>query len=191
MDPQTVHYIAFSHKWGEMPKIAVTTNQNLEQRKKKIPWNELPPSFKNIIVITYALGCKYLWIDTLCIKQGPDGDFTEQADTMQTTFNGAYCVIAACSAENATDGFLQDKDPRCIKMGNVFVSAVTNDFERDVLQSPLNRRGWVLQECALARRTIFFTNNQMYWECGDGVHCETLAKLTKLVYDLNNGYYHV
>ena len=181
IDPQKVDYIAFSHKWGDMPKDAVTTKETLERCKKKIPVNKLPASFKDVIAITHALGVKYLWIDSLCINQGRDGDFADQADTMQTTFSGASCVIAACDAENATDGFLKKREPTCVKIGNIFVSAVTNDFERDVLQSVLNRRGWVMQERALARRTVFFTGNQMYWECGDGVRCETLAKLKKLV----------
>jgi hypothetical protein len=43
----------------------------------------------------------------------------------------------------------------------------------------LNKRGWVLQERALARRTIYFTARQTYWECGCGVRCETLTRLHK------------
>ncbi|CCD49933.1 hypothetical protein BofuT4_P096410.1 [Botrytis cinerea T4] len=137
---------------------------NLEQRQKKIPMNELPLSFRNAIAITSALGCTYLWIDSLCITQGPDGDFSEEADKMQTIFNGAYCVLAACNAESA-------------KIGDIFVSPITIDFEPDVLHCPLARRGWVLQARALARRTIYFTDNQTYWECGEGIRCKTLAKL--------------
>ncbi|KAF2492573.1 HET-domain-containing protein [Lophium mytilinum] len=163
--PEKTEYVALSHKWGHMPEKAVTTTKNIVQRKEKILIKELPASFLDAIEFTYALNCTYLWIDSLCILQGPDGDFSEQADTMQTTFSNAYCVLAACSAESATDGFLKDREPRCVKFGDVFVSAVTDDFERDVLHSPLNSRGWVLQERALARRTIFFTKTQMYWEC--------------------------
>ena len=55
MDPQTVDYIAFSHKWGNMLPAALTTKQNLEQRKKRIPLHELPLSFKNAIAITQLL----------------------------------------------------------------------------------------------------------------------------------------
>ncbi|TGO83046.1 hypothetical protein BPOR_0711g00010 [Botrytis porri] len=159
-----IRYIALSHRWGDMPYDATTTQNNLEQRQKKIPMDELPLSFRNAIAVTSALGCTYLWIDSLCIMQGPDGDFDEEADKMQTTFNGAYRVLAACNAESA-------------KIGDVFISPITIDFERDVLHSPLARRGWVLQERALARRTIYFTDNQTYWECGAGIRCETLAKL--------------
>ncbi|KAI9643121.1 hypothetical protein NHQ30_008856 [Ciborinia camelliae] len=175
-----IRYVALSHKWGDMPAEAVTRRENLAQRKKKFLTQELPLSFKNAINLTIALGCTYLWIDALCILQDDDGDFAEEADKMQTTFSGAYCVLAACSAQNARDGFLKYRDPiqpEWLKIGNFFLSSVTNDFVRDVLHSPLNRRGWVLQERALARRTIYFTENQTYWECGDGVRCQTLTKL--------------
>jgi hypothetical protein len=36
-----------------------------------------------------------------------------------------------------------------------------------------------LQERALSRRTIHFAEGQLYWECGQGVHCETLARMRK------------
>ncbi|KAF1350459.1 HET-domain-containing protein [Lizonia empirigonia] len=154
-----IRYIAFSHRWGDMPQAALTTKSNLAARRRKMP--KMPKSFVDAIAITKALGCDYLWIDCLCINQGPDGDFVEQADSMQTTFSNAYCVIAASSAEGAKEGFVKRKRYHAVKLGPVYVSAVTNDFGRDVLRSGLNRRGWVLQERALARRTIFFTKNQI------------------------------
>jgi hypothetical protein len=178
-----VRYTAFSHKWGAMPNSALTTKTNLPARRKAIPQKQIPQSFNDAIAITKAVGCDYLWIDCLCINQGDDGDFAEQADSMQTVFTNAHCVIAAASANGAVDGFLKRDivlNPLdAVKVGSIYLSAVTNDFSRDVLQSPLSTRGWVLQERALARRTLFFTANQMYWECGDGIRCETLRKLTQ------------
>lgn len=175
-----VRYLAFSHKWGR-EWFAVTTAKNVETRKTRIPSKELPKNFADAIAVTKALGCDYLWIDSLCINQrceDDDGDFDEQADDMRTIYSNAYCVIAASSANGAKEGFLdRSSELDAVRVGSVFVSAITNDFTRDVLESPLHRRGWVLQEHALAHRTIFFTANQMYWECGDGVRCETLRKL--------------
>ncbi|KAH9879714.1 hypothetical protein IAQ61_001533 [Plenodomus lingam] len=176
-DIQDLRYIAFSHRWGNMPTDAVTTLGNVEKRKNKLITKGLPKSFQNAISVADVLKCDYLWIDSLCILQGPDGDFNDEADTMQDIFSNAYCVIAACDADGRSDGFLRKKQTKTIYQQGTYLSSVTNDFERDVLQSPLNRRGWVLQERALARRTIFFTRNQMYFECGDGIRCETLAKL--------------
>ncbi|KAF3048072.1 hypothetical protein E8E12_009880 [Didymella heteroderae] len=180
-DPEDQRYIAFSHKWGKMPNEARTTIHNLGARRTCIPERELPKSFLDVIAVTRALDCNYLWIDSLCINQRCDddeGDFKDQADSMQSIYTNAYCVIAASKANGATEGFLHRKaDLGSVKKDDIYISAVTNDFTRDVLNSPLNRRGWVLQERALARRTIFFTETQMYWECGDGIRCETLRKL--------------
>ncbi|KAK0375216.1 hypothetical protein CLIM01_07438 [Colletotrichum limetticola] len=49
-------------------------------------------------------------------------------------------------------------------------------FEGDVEQGELNQRSWVLQERALSRRTLHFTSDQTYWECGQGIRCETFTK---------------
>ncbi len=60
-----------------------------------------------------------------------------------------------------------------------YVCEVIDDFRLHVDQSELNRRGWVLQERVLSRRTIYFTATQSYWECGGGVWCETMTKMKK------------
>jgi hypothetical protein len=57
------------------------------------------------------------------------------------------------------------------------VCEMIDDFNGDVVQGAMNKRGWVLQERALARRTIYFTESQTYFECGNGIRCETLGKL--------------
>lgn len=58
-----------------------------------------------------------------------------------------------------------------------YVCESIDNFQRDVIEGTLNTRGWVLQERALARRTIYFAENQTYWECGEGVRCETMIRM--------------
>ena len=48
-------------------------------------------------------------------------------------------------------------------------------FDAHVLKGALNR-GWVLQEHALLN-AVFFTEKQMYWECGEGVRCVRIEQL--------------
>jgi hypothetical protein len=92
-------------------------------------------------------------------------------------------VIAATSAEGSSSGFLNRTSKRelggALSSGEgkslpqsegdsvggkqkkfVLIDEDFDDFDQDVLQGPLNQRGWVFQERALARRTIHFTNNQ-------------------------------
>jgi len=61
-------YFTLSHCWGRQHLITTTT-QNLEERKKGIPWPELSKTFQEAIQITREFGCQYLWIDSLCILQ--------------------------------------------------------------------------------------------------------------------------
>ena len=103
---------------------------------------------------------------------------------MEDVFSSAYCVLAASSANGQEDGFLNPRKENDFitfeKDGQpLYVSRFMDDFNTHVLDGPLSKRGWVLQERALAHRTIFFTDRQTYWECGEGVRCETLIKMDK------------
>lgn len=101
-------------------------------------------------------------------------------------FSAAYCVLAASRAYNQRDGFLGPRRQAEYVVAKVeetgpllYVCENIDWFDDHVLDSHLNKRGWVLQEYALARRTVFFTETQTYWECGSGVRCETMTKMHK------------
>ena len=195
-------YAALSHPWGSSPphRHFVTTIGNFDSHKEEIP-DDLPETLADAVKTTRYLSIRYLWVDSICIKQGPGGDFAQEADRMETVFSSAYCVIAATRAEGSTSGFLQrkstlefdakvgpgeerpdyvcfpDRDAEGNVNGVIFVHDRVDDFDRDVLQGPLNHRAWAFQERALARRSIHFGDNQTYWECGEGIRCETLSKM--------------
>lgn len=184
---ESFKYTALSHCWGT-DRHFVTTASNFEDHKRGITINNLPKTFQHAIRVTRELGIRYLWIDSICIIQGDSGDLHREAEKMEAVFSSAYCVLAASSAQGQHDGFLNPrKQNRVVRIPkrwggyDVFVSPILDDFKQHVLNSPLSRRGWVLQERALARRTIYFTEWQTYWECGDGVRCETLTKMDKFV----------
>jgi hypothetical protein len=193
----SLEYIALSYRWGDEGLIGrvETTSENYQDHLKQIT-DTLPPTLDDAVKTTRALGVEYLWIDALCVKQGPNGDFEIEAARMETVFSSAYCVIATTSAENTNAGFLGrdshrevGNDPRSsivtIEVSSknteskslIFVDEVFDDFQEDVRHGPLNSRGWVFQERALARRTIHFSRQQIYWECGQGIRCETLSKM--------------
>ncbi|KAK7734705.1 hypothetical protein SLS53_007810 [Cytospora paraplurivora] len=152
-------------------------------RDPGIVFANLPTTFQHAVAATRGLGVQYLWIDSLCIIQGPDGDFQNEAKRMEDVFSQADCVLAASSATGQWDGFLTPREARnylTIQQNDrptVYLCDYIDDFSKHVRGSYLNQRGWVLQERALARRTIYFTSKQTYWECGEGVRCETMTKM--------------
>jgi hypothetical protein len=64
--PQDAKYIALSHCWGSNPIISLQKGL-VSAFKKNIPWNQLPLSFQDALVVTRKLNIKFLWIDSLCI----------------------------------------------------------------------------------------------------------------------------
>lgn len=188
---RVVHYLALSHPWGDEPYYC-TYPADLERHKQGIDMKALPATFRDAVEITRKLGINYLWIDSICIIQGPDGDFRQESKRMENVFSQAYCVLAASSALGQRSGFSGShggvrrlgESRHTLRLplngGNqLYVCDFIDSFDKDVLESGLNQRGWVLQERALARRTIYFTNTQTYFECGAGVRCETFTKMTK------------
>lgn len=178
-----LHYIALSHPRGPGPHFCAFRN-DLEEYRKYISFDKLPATFQHAVKTTRELGLRYHWIDSISIIQGPDGDFAQEATRMEDVFSSAYCVLAASSAKGQEDGFLtprKENDFLTFDKGGqpLYTCRFMDDFKTHVLEGPLNKRGWVLQERALAHRTIFFTDRQTYWECDEGVRCETLTKMDK------------
>jgi hypothetical protein len=178
-------YVALSHPWGDTTKYQTfgTYPEDLKKFKNEIQWDALPDTFKHAVQTTRALGKRYLWIDSVCILQGPAGDFQAEANRMQDAFGNAYCSTAASRADNHRSGFLNPRRQRAYYKfrsssdRSFYVCEPIDDFKTDLLEGSLNQRAWVLQERALARRTVFFTASQTYFECGEGIRCETLSRL--------------
>ena len=184
-------YIALSHRWGTLSddekKEFCTTKDNVDQRLSGFNISSLPKTFQDAIKVTRALHVPYLWIDSLCIIQAGDNgkDWESESRRMESVFSSAYCIIAATSARDMKEGFLDRKvSPEHLYVQDTsgqrsYICAVTDDFGVDVDKAELNTRAWVMQERVLSRRSVHFSANQMYWECGQGVYCENLTAMKR------------
>lgn len=170
---QGAHYVALSHCWGKPPGKQEettkeqkepskelgknwnwsTTTSNKEKRAQGFLITELPQTFQDAIEVTRKLGQRYLWIDSLCIIQGENGDWETEAKKMEAVFKNAYYTIAATSAEDSNKGFLnralEKKDSQYVTVpnsshGKVYVCTSIDDFHSDVEEGVLNKRAWVL-----------------------------------------------
>lgn len=181
----TRRYAALSHCWGKLEdteKFCASRN-NIRLLEREINFDKLPPTFKDAVTVTRGLGIGYIWIDSICIIQDDEKDWQREASRMEQVFSDAYVTIGASSARSSLDGFLHPRVQRESVVlstqdgGQIYICPFIDDFHKDVELGPLNQRGWVLQERALSRRMIHYTSSQMYWECGAGIRCETLAHL--------------
>ena len=196
----THKYFALSHRWGQpgkYRKFCTNTVDVIGRKERTIKIIDLPRTFRDAVTVTRNLGVPYLWIDSICIVQDDKDDWSREAKLMEQVFSSAYCTIAATCASGTDDGFLKPLPERQIVIVKepengafYYLCDAIDDFHQHVDQSELNRRAWVLQERALSRRTIHFADSQTYWECGKGVRCETLTKMSKYVRQFSDSLRH-
>ena len=142
-------YLTLIHCWGSHEAFKTTT-ANLEAHKYRIMLSDLPRTYRDAIEVTYALGYRYLWIDSLCIVQDDEEEWKREATRMGLIYGNAACTIAAMDAEDSESGFL--------KIG-------TSEKPSSRMANVLSSRAWVTQERMISPRTLSYTGNTVYWEC--------------------------
>jgi hypothetical protein len=190
-DDQKIEYLALSHCWGGVD-TATLEMSTFAAFQTSIPLSSLPKNFLDAAIITVKLGFKYLWIDSLCIIQDSPLDQAREIPTMGSVYGRAVLTIAALGAENSHGGCFTTRNPLSL------VPALLRDGDsstRDQVwawsqklqdpstqgptRQPLHKRGWVVQERALAPRTLSFGKDMVYWECLGGVASEAVPVIKK------------
>lgn len=112
-DSTPVEYLALSHCWGtnshDLYKLTRETEQELLRGVKT---EKLSRTFQDAIMVCRKLKQRYIWIDTLCIKQDNDDDWACEAAQMHLVYANSYCTIAAVCARGDDEGFLRLRNPR-------------------------------------------------------------------------------
>ncbi|KAI5856157.1 HET-domain-containing protein [Durotheca rogersii] len=177
-------YMALSHCWGGTAPL-VTTDNSLERFKQGIAIDRFPKTFRDAIAVTRELGCRYLWIDSLCIIQDNPDDWRHEAARMKDVYGNAYVTIAAAASASSHGGLLyrhdkhdigctverQGEDGRKISIHvrlalehSAYFNALPCTSEAREA-APLLERCWCLQEYLLSPRVLMFTRWELFWVC--------------------------
>ncbi|KAL2264973.1 hypothetical protein VTJ83DRAFT_7483 [Remersonia thermophila] len=175
---QRARYLTLSYRWGNGNAPHITTALNVEKRKKSIRLAALPKTIRDAILVTRSLGIQYIWIDAICIIQrspNDPGDFEAEGIKMAAYYGNSYCTLAATSAADAKEGFLQPRSddlvsksitlPPWAPRGRQVRIAWVPDWSKEVPSSSLYTRGWVFQERTLSKRTLHWGRRGLWWEC--------------------------
>lgn len=174
----SVRYITVSHRWNSKTESCKLIQENFSSRLHGIDWHMLPQSFKDCIQVTRAVqrehGPTFLWIDSLCIIQDSEDDWNVQAALMADIYQGSYCNLVLCGAfdmsifpsvpRSLTQPVLV-KTTSTVFAGTTFEVGNFHPNETIVNGSTIAGRGWIFQELMLAPRAIFFSHQQLFWEC--------------------------
>jgi hypothetical protein len=91
-------YIALSHVWGTGNGLPKTTKETLQSHKEGIAWTTLPKAIQEAVVLTRALGFRWLWVDALCLVQDDLASKLDESTEMGEIYGNAFLTIAATSA---------------------------------------------------------------------------------------------
>lgn len=191
----SARYAALSYCWGSPAEVKPlrTLKSNINTFQSCIPVADLPKTIKDAVLVTQRIGLRYLWVDSLCIIQDDDADWKTESKRMGSIFEFACCTLAATGARHADEGLflencLEDTTPLDHETMTVtlqleapsyeYLYADTDDFNRDVTNSPWNSRAWIVQERILSRRIVHFGQASLYWECQHDAKQESHPKLT-------------
>ncbi|KAK3706626.1 hypothetical protein LTR37_012635 [Vermiconidia calcicola] len=109
---QSGKYVALSHCWG-LGRNLKTTSANIDRFKRDIPTDDLPRTFHDVIEITWRLGFKYVWIDSLCIIQDSPEDWAVQSADMASIYSKASLTICAAGSSSDQDGVFTARSAVC------------------------------------------------------------------------------
>ncbi|KAF2103169.1 HET-domain-containing protein [Rhizodiscina lignyota] len=197
-------YVALSHRWGGAV-ITQTTQANYHLHQREIPLSQMCRTFQEAAAMTATLKFDYIWIDSLCIIQDSEQDWLSESASMADVYSNAVITLSAAAAVSGDTGLLLHRDAGTtvcmpyfdadeIESGEFWISKFRpDDFEAEVANGPLNKRGWTLQERVLSPHIIHFGRTQRLWECQSTIWQESdrqdHTSLSRFDGNLTSGYF--
>ena len=116
----TQPYICLSHCWGKETPLTLTSSNEAELTER-VSWQALPPTFRDAITVTRELGVRYIWIDSLCIRQDDRSDWHSESKKMRAVYQNAVLTIAATASNDSYSGLFRahDSEHRAIKVSYI------------------------------------------------------------------------
>ncbi|KAI2632711.1 heterokaryon incompatibility protein-domain-containing protein [Hypomontagnella submonticulosa] len=168
---QDMRYLALSYVWGNSREPVVFRKY---EDKRFLP-EQLPRTIRDSIIVTKALGYRYIWVDKYCIDQDRPETKHTQIHQMCDVYENSSLTIIAASGEDESYGLPgvseTERDPQLIiKHKGVEITWPMADPHTSIECSTWATRGWTLQEALLSRRRLVFLDDQVYFECNK-IYC--------------------
>ncbi|KAH8730965.1 heterokaryon incompatibility protein-domain-containing protein [Phaeosphaeriaceae sp. PMI808] len=191
--PKDCQYLALSYVWGSAQRNKLLCTRETIQRflqPGQLTRENIPKTIQDAFTVTWSIGFRYIWIDSLCIIQDDDVDKLRQLSYMDCVYTNAYATIIAASAVHADIGITgvsKDliRNPRQAVIPipkSLSLMRSTQLFTGIAYEDSIwKRRAWTMQESPLSRRTILFTDDEVFWRYQRATWCESLAHEPKII----------
>ncbi|RSL52035.1 hypothetical protein CEP53_008232 [Fusarium sp. AF-6] len=136
----------------------------------------IPVTVQDAMEFTRKIGMRYRWVDTLCIVQNDLEDKGRLIGSMDDVYADAAVTFIAAAGIDADAGLKGVRrrsgsaiSPTTVSRrsgkGNLNLSTCLTSLSEEVRKSRWHTRGWTFQEQALSRRCLYFTANEIYFNC--------------------------
>lgn len=182
----TPSFFALSYVWGaDSENEAALCQGNLSELQKSGGLNDLPQTIADAMRVCEQLDQAYLWVDRFCIVQDDKEDKYGQIGSLEAIYSRAELVIVAACGENMQSG-LAGVDGKSSRGRSQIPIEVFGFTMINILEEPHNAlyntkwndRGWTYQEAVLARRKLYFTSSELWFECAEGLQRESTSSAT-------------
>ena len=175
--PESAEYCALSYVWGSINHFFMNEDtKNDLMSKGGIDRVKLPRTIFDAMELCRSIGCRYLWVDSLCIVQDSEEDRRSQIGLMADIYSQSYLTIIAATGDDANSGLspygglgrqpvIQSLAVHMPELGSFVGTMSPQRAAQDILNSTWASRGWTLQEQSLSRRVLFFTGTHAFFRC--------------------------
>ena len=150
----------------------------MKSHKSLIPFDKLPQTIRDAVLITRKLGKQFLWVDALCIIQDSvnGDDWERESSKMNQIYGNAFLTIAAASASDSHGGIFTPQSeghlpyripysrPDQGECGSVLLCLPEPLEAKDAL----SLRAWTFQERMLSRRILSYNEEKVNYSCRAG-----------------------
>ncbi|KAE8381790.1 hypothetical protein BDV26DRAFT_301055 [Aspergillus bertholletiae] len=198
-DGETGQWVALSHcQTGQWMGLADTLDSSLTLNASSFKnlcsgqsLSDFPLTLRDAVVVTRALGVRYLWVDFLCIFEDDINDMAIEASRVSQVYSNAVVTIAATSADTVNDGFLDKREPHyncafpwrrhdhpdsvkngCNKYPIFFRTSRSRLSKERPSDSRWATKSWSFQEELMSKRLLYYTRREMIWQCCAGTATE-------------------
>ncbi|KAK0649578.1 heterokaryon incompatibility protein-domain-containing protein [Cercophora newfieldiana] len=188
-DESSVDYLCLSYVWGSRSQHITITENKLER---------VPKTVRDAMDIAKGLGKRYLWVDSICIRQSDSAHKQGQIALMHLIYRSAWATIVALDADSAESGIsrvqnrtgtgsLDCREEESFCVNGVIFRPIRGSLQQAIDESPWNKRAWTYQEAVLSPRCLYFSEDEVHFECGLVQFCESRCEMSSPPHRANLG----
>ncbi|KAK6544732.1 hypothetical protein TWF694_001417 [Orbilia ellipsospora] len=142
---------------------------------------KLPRTILDAMEFTRRLGIRYFWVDHLCITQDNAEEMALMIGRMDDIYDNATVTLIGASGPNSEVG-LMGVNPRSEGLP-IKQTAIVDDsageevtlnlaicpqsLTEEIRRTKWNTRCWTYQEQCLSQRCVYFTPNEVFFNCSE------------------------